>query len=172
MHRVDINHDGVIQLTEFVAGLVDWKQLQNDTQARALITKGEAACGQERASCAAKQGRVHAPPPPPCPPLHAHALIHSTPPAPATLQWGQWVQMAFDRLDKNGDGWLSLEEIMQQLPDDGSTDAGAWGAAGPGPGPCPPRQGAPECSSNSRRPRRSGARLPACCWQAWAGRGA
>ncbi|KAL4446799.1 hypothetical protein ABPG77_008043 [Micractinium sp. CCAP 211/92] len=69
MHRVDINHDGVIQLTEFVAGLVDWKQLQNDTQ------------------------------------------------------WGQWVQMAFDRLDQNGDGWLSLEEIMQQLPDDGSSDA-------------------------------------------------
>lgn len=32
MQRVDINHDGVIQLTEFVAGLVDWKQLQNDTQ--------------------------------------------------------------------------------------------------------------------------------------------
>ncbi|KAL4434088.1 hypothetical protein ABPG75_000529 [Micractinium tetrahymenae] len=69
MHRVDINHDGVIQLTEFVAGLVDWKQLQNDTQ------------------------------------------------------WGQWVQMAFDRLDQNGDGWLSLDEIMQQLPDDGSSDA-------------------------------------------------
>lgn len=32
MQRVDINHDGVIQLTEFVAGLVDWKQLQSDSQ--------------------------------------------------------------------------------------------------------------------------------------------
>ena len=69
MQRVDVNHDGEIQLTEFVAGLVDWKALQNDTQ------------------------------------------------------WGCWVQMAFDRLDQNGDGWLSLEELMQQLPDDGSSDA-------------------------------------------------
>jgi hypothetical protein len=32
--------------------------------------------------------------------------------------------MAFDRLDIDGDGWLSLEELMQQLPDDGSTDTG------------------------------------------------
>lgn len=71
MQRVDINHDGVIQLTEFVAGLVDWKALQSDTQ------------------------------------------------------WGQWVQMAFDRLDGNGDGWLSLDELIEQLPADGSTDAGA-----------------------------------------------
>ena len=34
--------------------------------------------------------------------------------------------MAFDRLDANGDGWLSLDELMEQLPStDGSTDAGA-----------------------------------------------
>jgi hypothetical protein len=73
MERVDVNGDGVIQLTEFVAGLVDWKALQNDSQ------------------------------------------------------WGYWVQMAFERLDKNGDGWLGLEEIMEQLPqEDGSTDAGGW----------------------------------------------
>jgi hypothetical protein len=86
MERVDVNGDGVIQLTEFVAGLVDWKALQNDSQ------------------------------------------------------WGYWVQMAFERLDKNGDGWLGLEEIMEQLPqEDGSTDAGGWagGWAGvPDPGPC------------------------------------
>ncbi len=70
MQRVDVNHDGEIQLTEFVAGLVDWKALQNDSQ------------------------------------------------------WGQWVQMAFDRLDQNGDGWLSLDELQKQLPDkDGSSDA-------------------------------------------------
>ncbi|KAI3434801.1 hypothetical protein D9Q98_002859 [Chlorella vulgaris] len=69
MQRVDVNQDGEIQLTEFVAGLVDWKALQNDSQ------------------------------------------------------WGRWVQMAFDRLDKNGDGWLDLEELAQQLPDDGSSDA-------------------------------------------------
>ena len=74
MERVDVNGDGVIQLTEFVAGLVDWKALQNDSQ------------------------------------------------------WGYWVQMAFERLDRNGDGWLGLEEIMEQLPqEDGSTDAGGGG---------------------------------------------
>jgi Ca2+-binding EF-hand superfamily protein len=72
MQRVDVNNDGEIQLAEFVAGLVDWKALQNDSQ------------------------------------------------------WGRWVQTAFDRLDRNADGWLSLEELMQQLPDnDGSSDAGA-----------------------------------------------
>jgi hypothetical protein len=32
MQRVDVNQDGEIQLTEFVAGLVDWKALQNDSQ--------------------------------------------------------------------------------------------------------------------------------------------
>ncbi|KAI7836721.1 hypothetical protein COHA_009419 [Chlorella ohadii] len=39
-------------------------------------------------------------------------------------QWGAWVQMAFDRLDSNGDGYLSLDELMDQLPaNDGSSDA-------------------------------------------------
>ena len=34
-------------------------------------------------------------------------------------------QMAFDRLDSNGDGYLSLDELMVQLPaNDGSSDAG------------------------------------------------
>ena len=70
MERVDINHDGSIQLTEFVAGLVDWKALQTDSQ------------------------------------------------------WAHWVQLAFERLDRNGDGWLGLEELMAELPaDDGSTAA-------------------------------------------------
>lgn len=40
MQRVDINHDGVIQLTEFVAGLVDWKQLQSDSQWGAWVQVG------------------------------------------------------------------------------------------------------------------------------------
>lgn len=57
MHRVDINHDGVIQLTEFVAGLVDWKQLQNDTQA------GRAPGAGAAASCTAMGVRVRATPP-------------------------------------------------------------------------------------------------------------
>ena len=32
MGRVDINHDGALQLGEFVAGLVDWPALQQDSQ--------------------------------------------------------------------------------------------------------------------------------------------
>lgn len=43
MQRVDINHDGVIQLTEFVAGLVDWKQLQSDSQWGAWVQVGAGA---------------------------------------------------------------------------------------------------------------------------------
>ena len=47
MQRVDVNHDGVIQLTEFVAGLVDWKQLQNDTQwGHWVQVRARAACGR------------------------------------------------------------------------------------------------------------------------------
>lgn len=35
--------------------------------------------------------------------------------------------MAFDRLDSNCDGYLSLDELMDQLPaNDGSSDAGPW----------------------------------------------
>ncbi len=32
MNRVDVNHDGSLELAEFVAGLVDWNQLQADKQ--------------------------------------------------------------------------------------------------------------------------------------------
>lgn len=69
MNRVDVNHDGHLELAEFVAGLVDWTQLQADTQ------------------------------------------------------WGYWVQLAFQKLDSNGDGYISLDEIVLQLPVEGSTDS-------------------------------------------------
>eukprot|EP00887_Chlorella_sp_A99_P003430 scaffold7.g3430.t1 len=39
--------------------------------------------------------------------------------------WSYWVQLAWDRLDTNKDGYISLEELMAQLPiDDGSSDTG------------------------------------------------
>ena len=30
--------------------------------------------------------------------------------------WEQWVGQAFSKLDLNGDGYISLEEIMHKLP--------------------------------------------------------
>ena len=30
--------------------------------------------------------------------------------------WSKWVDMAFQKLDSNGDGFLDLEEIISQLP--------------------------------------------------------
>lgn len=118
MQRVDINHDGVIQLTEFVAGLVDWKQLQNDTQWGQWVQVRGRRAGTPRLLRGVLPGCRAQPPPRRNPPHPAP----SPPSAPAP-------QMAFDRLDGNGDGWLSLDELMEQLPADGSTDAGAWRTA-------------------------------------------
>lgn len=73
MRRVDTNHDGSLQLPEFVAGLVDWPALQEDSQ------------------------------------------------------WGSWVALAFDRLDRNKDGFISLSSLEDLLDDPvhSSTDGGS-----------------------------------------------
>lgn len=47
MNRVDVNHDGSLELAEFVAGLVDWSQLQ----------VGVGGCERERRSVCARPGR-------------------------------------------------------------------------------------------------------------------
>ena len=62
--RMDGNHDGVLQLDEFMAGLVDWGELQEDSQ------------------------------------------------------WTSWVSHAFLRLDRNGDGFISLSSLEELLGDD------------------------------------------------------
>lgn len=79
MQRVDTNHDGSLQLAEFVAGLVDWHALQQDDQ------------------------------------------------------WSSWVALAFDRLDKNKDGYISLSSLEELLDDASlstiSTSLGNFGSA-------------------------------------------
>ena len=30
--------------------------------------------------------------------------------------WSKWVEMAFKKLDSNGDGFIDLDEIISQLP--------------------------------------------------------
>lgn len=62
--RMDGNHDGVLDLDEFMAGLVDWGELQEDSQ------------------------------------------------------WTSWVSHAFSRLDRNGDGFISLSSLEELLGDD------------------------------------------------------
>lgn len=63
MARIDTNRDGSLQLSEFVASLVDWSVVQ----------------------------RHH--------------------------QWQTWVRAVFDRLDKDGNGFITLDEIAEELGD-------------------------------------------------------
>lgn len=63
MARIDTDRDGGLQLSEFVASLVDWGVVQ----------------------------RHHA--------------------------WQDWVRAVFDRLDKDGNGFITLDEIAEELGD-------------------------------------------------------
>ncbi len=54
--------------------------------------------------------------------------------------WAKWMDVAFSKLDSNGDGYISLDEIVSTVP--GSDDAGdvdnrliAVSQASPGPAP-------------------------------------
>ena len=68
MRRMDGNHDGVLGLDEFIAGLVDWGELQEDQQ------------------------------------------------------WSAWVSHAFSRLDRNGDGFISLSSLEEMLAEEDEGD--------------------------------------------------
>jgi Ca2+-binding EF-hand superfamily protein len=37
--------------------------------------------------------------------------------------WEKWVDMAFQKLDSNGDGFIDLEELIAKLPIDDATSA-------------------------------------------------
>lgn len=72
MARVDINKDGSLQLSEFLAGLVDWEELEKKD-----------------------------------------------------AQWDAWVDVAFQRLDKNHDGFISLASLEDLLVSDELTSSEA-----------------------------------------------
>ena len=36
--------------------------------------------------------------------------------------WSSWVEMAFTKLDSNGDGFIDLEELISKLPVEAETD--------------------------------------------------
>ena len=59
--HVDTNRDGSLQLSEFVAGMIDWPALQEDSR------------------------------------------------------WDTWVDRAFDKLDKNEDGYIGLDELEELI---------------------------------------------------------
>ncbi|KXZ54832.1 hypothetical protein GPECTOR_4g903 [Gonium pectorale] len=82
MRRVDFDHNGTVDLSEFITTLMDWDQMQ------------------------AEQG------------------------------WQVYLDHAFSKMDHDGDGYISLDELLQQLPPlrpaPGSGSSLAAAASGPG----------------------------------------
>ena len=37
--------------------------------------------------------------------------------------WAQWVELAFSKLDSNGDGFIDLDELIAKLPLEAESDA-------------------------------------------------
>jgi hypothetical protein len=52
--------------------------------------------------------------------MHTAATLPSQ--VQAEAQWSAWVDVAFRKLDRNGDGFISLGELLLELP--GSADSG------------------------------------------------
>lgn len=46
--------------------------------------------------------------------------------------WDRWVSRAFDKLDRNGDGVIDLDELMEEVPDSSSNSSGGSNGSGGG----------------------------------------
>jgi len=102
MSAIDLNRDGSLQDSEFLATMIDWPAVMR-----------EAGEGDGDGS-----------------------------------EWASYVSAAFSRLDRDGDGFIDLDELLAELPpvyfspaSSGPSSVGSMGGASPGASPASSRDG-------------------------------
>jgi calcium-dependent protein kinase len=89
MSAIDLNRDGSLQDSEFLATMIDWPSVMRGGKDTG---DGGGAAASAGSAGAAAQEEVRA------------------------SDWDGYVQAAFARLDRDGDGFIDLEELLAELP--------------------------------------------------------
>ncbi len=141
VERIDLNRDGAINFDEFAASLVDWQQVRDESSPCRLslhsaVSSRHVVPAVARASAPGCSGRE-----PFCelckqPAPQGSTVTRCSPaglirglPELAQLQddnlWAKWIDVAFSKMDANGDGFISVDEIVSHMPEGASSNESA-----------------------------------------------